>query len=42
MFSKLPNDDGEFAYPVSALKKWLEGTLVRLYERCGRPMRPGM
>jgi hypothetical protein len=42
MFSKLPNDEGKFACPVSALNKWLEGTLARLYERCGRPLRPGM
>jgi hypothetical protein len=41
MFSKLPKDEGEFACPVSALNKWLEGTLARLYERCGRPMRRG-
>jgi hypothetical protein len=42
MFSKLPNDEGGISSPASALNKWLEGTLARLYERCGRPLRPGM
>lgn len=42
MFSKLPNDEWEFACLVSALNKWLEGHLARLYVRCGRPVRPGM